>query len=131
MLWLVFALCIVVMLVNSRRPFRITPAAIQLADALGFGLVRRLWGTSVTGKRYADGGISHYGDYHWGIWRVMRDIACGEMPTAFLTIVRMPCVRWLAAGCMRFWRFYSSLAAWVIMFISTSSPQAAYCRAGV
>ncbi|MFO1365145.1 MAG: hypothetical protein U1E91_03620 [Moraxella sp.] len=74
MLWLVFALCIVVMLVNSRRPFRITPAAIPIGRCVRVGLVcMRLWGTSITGKQYADGGISHHGDYRGVFGGVMRE----------------------------------------------------------
>ena len=109
MLWLVFALCIVVMLVNSRRPFRITPAAIQLADALGLGLfvASGVQASLASGMPMA---VSVIMGIITGVFGgVMRDIACGEMPTAFLTIVRMPCVRWLAAGCMRFWRFTARL----------------------
>ena len=55
MLWLVFALCIVVMLVNSRRPFRITPAAIQLAvySSLAAWVIMFISTVTTTGLRIA------------------------------------------------------------------------------
>ena len=119
MLWLVFALCIVVMLVNSRRPFRITPAAIQLADALGLGLfvASGVQASLASGMPMA---VSVIMGIITGVFGgVMRDIACGEMPTAFFDHRPYAMCALVGGWVYAILAVYSSLAAWVIMFIST------------
>lgn len=118
MLWLVFGVGIFVMVVNNRYHFRITSVAIQIADAFGLGLfvAAGVQATLITGMPMSVAVIMGIITGVFG--GVMRDIACGEMPTAFFD--HRPYAMcalvggWVYAGLA----VYTTLPPWLVMVIS-------------
>ncbi|MFB2539573.1 MULTISPECIES: trimeric intracellular cation channel family protein [unclassified Acinetobacter] len=121
MLWLVFSLCIFMMFANNWRKIHITPSAIQFADALGLGLfvaagVQAALATGIPMSVAVIMGIIT------GVFGgVMRDIACGEMPTAFFD--RRPYAMCALVGgwVHAFLAVYSVLPSWLVLLISAST----------
>lgn len=119
MLWLVFGVAIFVMLVNRRRPFHITQSGIQFADALGLGLFVAA-GVQAALSSGMPMAVSVIMGIITGVFGgVMRDIACGEMPTAFFDH-RPYAMCALVGGWVYAWlAVLTSLAPWFVLLLST------------
>lgn len=119
MLWLVFSVAGFVMLVSNWRRFHITQAAIQLADALGLGLfvASGVQAALMAGMPMA---VSVIMGIITGVFGgVMRDIACGEMPTAFFDHRPYAMCALVGGWVYALLAVYSPLASWLILAIST------------
>lgn len=118
MLWLVFGLCGLVIALNKWRQVKITSATIQTADALGLGLfvASGVQAALVTGMPMA---VSVIMGIITGVFGgVMRDIACGTMPTAFFDHRPYAMCTLVGGWVYALLAVYSSLAPWVVLSIS-------------
>lgn len=119
MLWLVFGVSIFVMLVNNWRRFRITSAAIEFADALGLGLfvASGVQASLMSGMSMAVAVIMGIITGVFG--GVMRDIACGQMPTAFFDHRPYAMCALVGGWVYALLAVYTPLSSWVILLLST------------
>lgn len=121
MLWLVVALCLMVLAVLRRhQSLRVSEKAIQWADALGLGLF------VATGVQYALVAqlpvvVSVMMGVVTGVFGgVMRDIACNEMPTAFADH-RPYAVCGFMGGWMYIFGEWLDWAGWVVALASIAT----------